>query len=43
LTDQFFLAVAPIVSLMILAGIAGIYFAQKERRESQEADAKRHR
>ena len=41
MSNQFILSIAPIVSLMILAGIAGIYFVRKERRESQNADAKK--
>jgi hypothetical protein len=38
--DQFILAIAPIVSLMILVGIASIYFVRKERRESANASAR---
>lgn len=33
------LSIAPIVSLMILVGIASIYFVRKERRESREQAA----
>jgi hypothetical protein len=36
MSDQFLLSIAPIVSLMILAGLAGIYFLWKERREDQD-------
>src|SRR5688572_16965982 len=39
--DQAILAIAPIVSLMILVGVSGAYFARKERRESREADGKK--
>ena len=35
------LAIAPIVSLMIIVGIVGIYFVRKERRESQDANTKK--
>ncbi len=45
MSEQAILAIAPIVSLMILVGITGIYFARKERRESQEThtNTKRNR
>jgi hypothetical protein len=43
MSDQFLLAIAPIVSLMIILGIVGIYFAEKERRESRNADTKKQR
>ena len=36
MSEQFLLSIAPIVSLMILAGIAGIYFLWKERREDRD-------
>jgi len=36
MTDQAFLSIAPIASLMVLVGIAGIYFLWKERHESRE-------
>jgi hypothetical protein len=43
MSEQFLLVIAPIVSLMIIFGIAGIYFAEKERRESRNADSKKPR
>ncbi len=36
MTDQALLAIAPIVSLMVLVGIVGVYFLWKERREDRE-------
>ena len=36
MNDQFLLSIAPIVSLMILAGIAGVYFLWKERNEDRD-------
>ena len=39
MSEQALLAIAPIVSLIILVGIVGFYFARKERRESQNANA----
>ena len=36
MSDQFLLSIAPIVSLMILAGIAGVYFLWKERNEDRD-------
>lgn len=39
MSEQFLLSIAPIVSLMVIVGIAGIYFVRKERRESREQAA----
>jgi hypothetical protein len=36
MSEQFLLSIAPIVSLMVLVGIAGIYFLWKERREDRD-------
>jgi len=36
MNDQAILVMFPIVGLSILAGIAGIYFVWKERREDRE-------
>ena len=41
MSEQAIFAIAPVVSLIILVGVSGIYFALKERRESQEANAKK--
>jgi hypothetical protein len=38
-TNQTILAIAPIVTLGIIAGIAGLYFARKERLESERQQA----
>ena len=40
ITDQTVLAILPIVILGVIATIAGLYFARKERRESEKQDAK---
>jgi hypothetical protein len=33
MSEQFLLSIAPIVSLLVLVGIVGVYFLWKERRE----------
>ena len=38
MSEQFLLSIAPIVGLMVLAGIAAIYFLWKERREDEDKD-----
>ena len=35
MSEQFLLSIAPIVSLLVLAGLVGIYFLWKERREDR--------
>jgi len=43
MNNQTILAMFPIVALGIIAGILGLYFAGKERRESREQEADRNR
>ncbi len=43
MTNQTILAMFPIVAMGIIATILGLYFAGKERRESREQEASRHR
>ncbi len=42
MSEQALLVIAPIVSLIILVGIAGAYFARKERRQGQHANSKQN-
>jgi hypothetical protein len=36
MSEQFLLSIAPIVSLMVLAALVGVYLLWKERREERE-------
>jgi hypothetical protein len=41
MSEQFIQTIAPTVILLVLVGIASIYFLWKERRESDEQKGKR--